>query len=231
VLLGGGALFIYRTRSADLERARNDALTELTTARRDLKAAQGQLAARDAASEKAYAFYQLVRDGKRADALAQYVDVSQLALSPTEREVFADGAKQARAKMVDAGWQSGLEAFHKGDFAKAVTELRRAANYESGGANTPQLHYYLGVALVKTKDPNGAIDELQAALAAKVDETADTADARYWLAVALEGAGKPDQARREYEKFAAAQPMAPMAAMARQRWVVIGQQLAAKKAP
>src|SRR5450432_843502 len=31
VLLGGGALIIYRTRSADLERARNDAMTDLAS--------------------------------------------------------------------------------------------------------------------------------------------------------------------------------------------------------
>jgi TolA-binding protein len=229
VLLGGGALFIYRTRSADLERARNDALAELAGAKRDLKTAQAQLGARDAASAQAYAFYQLARDPKRAsDALARYVEVSQLALTPTEREVFAEGEQQARAKMVDAGWQSGLEAFRKNDFAKAVTELRRAANYETGGANAPQMHYYLGVALVRTKDAAGGIEELEAAIAGKV-ETTGIVDARYWLGVALEATGKPDQARREYEKFAAAQPMAPLAAQARARWVVIGQQLAAKK--
>src|SRR5438105_11979361 len=52
VLLGGGALFIYRTRSADLERDRNDAQVDLATTRRELKTAQAQLLARDAAAEK-----------------------------------------------------------------------------------------------------------------------------------------------------------------------------------
>ena len=147
--------------------------------------------------------------------------------------MFADGERQARAKMVDAGWQTGLDAFHKGDFAKAVTDLRRAANYETGGANAPQMHYYLGVALVKTKDAAGAIDELEAAIAGSVDKPTSPerdggaveskGDARYWLGVAFEAAGKPDQARREYEKFAAAQPMAPLAAQARQRWIALGQ--------
>jgi hypothetical protein len=91
------------------------------------------------------------------------------------------------------------------------------------GGPTAASHYWLGVALVRAKgkeaDPARAVDELKAALTAKTDQD----DARFWLAVALEGAGRPAEARKQYETFAAAQPTAPYAAQARARWVALGQ--------
>src|ERR1700690_4108724 len=113
VLLGGGALLLYRSRAADLVRARDDAKTDLAATRTQLQAVQAQLQARDDAARRAYGFYSDVRDGKRAEALAPYGALANLPLTPTEREVLADGEKQARAKMVDAGWEAGLDAFHK----------------------------------------------------------------------------------------------------------------------
>jgi TolA-binding protein len=216
VLLGGGFLILYRSRASGLEHARKDAVADLEAARKELRAAQGQLQARTTAAARAYAFYQLIRDGKRAEAIASYADVAHLALSPTEREVLADGEKQARARLVDAGFVAGLDAYKAKSYAKAVTELGRAVAYESGGPNSAQLHYYLGVSLVKIGKPGDAIDPLEAALDARIDQ-AGIDDARFWLAMALEGAGKRARARREYDRVASEQPMSALASAARRR--------------
>jgi len=216
VLLGGGFLILYRSRASGLEHARRDAVTELDATRKELRDTQAQLQARTTAAQKAYAFYQLVQGGKRAEAIAKYADVAHLALTPTEREVLADGEKQARAKLVDAGFVAGLDAYRAKSYAKAVTELGRAVAYETGGPNSAQLHYYLGVSLVKVGRPGDAIDELKAALDARIDQ-AGIDDARFWLAMALEGAGKVAQARREYDKVASEQPLSALATAARRR--------------
>ncbi len=216
ILLGGGFFVLYQSRASDLVRDRDGARSDLAAARKQLELAQGQLQTRDAAAQRAYGFFQLLRDGNRSEALARYAEIAHDALTPTEREVFTEGEKVARGKLVDAGWSAGVDAFRAGDFPKAVTELKRAVAYETGGANSAQMHYYLGVAMVRTGDPAGAVDELTAAIAGKVDQ-AGVIDARYWLGAALEGAGKLDQARREYDKFASAQPMSPLATTARRK--------------
>jgi hypothetical protein len=220
VLVGGGALLLYRSRASELVRAKNDAVTDLDATRKELQAAQAQLQARDAAAARAYALYQSIKDGKRVDVTTTNAELAQLALTPTEREVLADAQKQARAHLFDAGVAAGADDVRKGDFARAIAELTRAAGY---GAPTAASHYWLGVALVRAKgkdaDPARAVDELRAAVAEKIDQD----DARFWLGVALEGAGKPAEARKEYEKYAAAQPTAPYAAQARARWVALGQ--------
>ena len=218
VLVGGGALLLYRSRVSDLERGRTDALADRDAARKQLAAVQQQLHDRDDAAQRAYAVYQAVVAGRRADVLAQVPELANAALTPTERDVLADAAKQAKARQLDEAIAIGADAARRGDYAHAVTELRKA---EQLGPPTAALHYWLGVSLVRGKDvdADGAVDELRAALTAKTDQL----DARYWLAVALEAAGKPADARKEYEKFAAGQPMAPYAAQARQRWVELGQ--------
>jgi len=228
VLVGGGALLLYRSRASELVRAKNDAVTDLDATRKELQAAQTQLQARDAAAARAYELYQSIKDGKRVDVTSTNAELAQLALTPTERDVLADAQKQARARLFEQGVEAGADAVRKGDFPRAIAELTRAAGY---GAPTAASHYWLGVALVRAKgkdaDPARAVDELRAALNAKTDQD----DARFWLAVALEGAGKPAEARKQYETYAAAQPMAPLAAQARARWVALGQPTGAAPAP
>lgn len=216
VVLGGAFLTLYRSRASDLVHGRDAAVSERDTARARAKDLEARLAARDQGSERAFAFYKLLQEGKRVEAVAQYGELDPASLTPTEREVLAQGQKKAREELVDAGYLGGLDAAKVGDHAKAIAELKKALAYEEEGPRAAQMRYYLGVALVKTGEPQKARRELELALAGRVEQTG-AVDARYWLASALEASGELEAARTEYDRFASAQPANPLSVAARRK--------------
>jgi tetratricopeptide (TPR) repeat protein len=216
LVLGGAFLTLYRSRAKDLVTGRRAAITERDAARTRAKALEDQLAARDQGSARAFAYYQLLQTGKRVEVLSQYGDLDPAGLTPTEKEVFAQGHKKAREELVDAGYLGGLDAAKNGDHAKAITELKKALAYEEEGPRAAQMRYYLGVALVKSGEPDKARRELELALAGRVEQTG-AVDARYWLAAALEAMGEVELARTEYDRFASAQPQHPLSVGARRK--------------
>ena len=216
VLLGGGTFLLYRTRASELVGGRNRAIEERDATRKRAAELQESLATRDSAAQRAHAYYQLLRDGKRSEAIARYGEIEQDSLTPTERELFAEGEKKARAEIVDAGYLTGLDAFRAGASEKAASELKRALAYEEEGPRAAQMRYYLGVSLVKLGDAEGSARELEKALAGRVEQ-GGAVDARFWLGVAYEKLGQYDQARTQLDKFASAEPMNPLAVAARRR--------------
>ncbi|MEZ4401885.1 MAG: hypothetical protein R3B06_17785 [Kofleriaceae bacterium] len=216
VILGGAMLVLYRSRSGELVRARDAAVAERDLARGRARTLDEQVAARATADQRAYAFYQLLTSGKRTEAVTRYGELDLTQLSPTERAVFEQGHKQARAEIIDAGYLAGLDAARAGDHGKAIVELRRALAYEQEGPRAAQMRYYLGVALVKSGAAKDGRHELELALAGGVEQ-GGVSDARYYLAAALEAEGEADQARIEYDKFASASAQHPLAATARKK--------------
>ncbi len=216
VLLGGGFFMLYHTRAGELVASRDRAALDRDAAIKRAQALIDDIDARDAAAAAAQAYWQLLRDGQRDKAIEAYPDVQAAALTPTEREIFADGEKRARAEIVDAGYLAGLDAYRGGKLPEAITELKRALGYEEEGPRAAMMRYYLGVALVKTDAAEDGAKQLELALAGRVDESG-VADARFWLATALEKMGKLDDARTEYDKFASAHPTSPLSVSARRK--------------
>jgi len=225
VLLAGGTYLLYSTRAAELVGARNQAAVEREAMSRRAQELQEQVAARESAAKRAHAYWQLLREGKRSEAIARYGEIEQDNLTPTERELFAEGEKKARAEIVDAGYLSGLDAFRAGSHDKAVAELKRALAYEEEGPRAAQMRYYLGVSLIKTGDAEAAARELEKALAGRVDQ-AGVIDARYWLGNAYEKLGQYEQARTELDKFASAEPMNALSVMARRKSAALARRAA-----
>lgn len=220
VLIGGGFFMLYRSRAGELVASRDRAALDRDTAIKRASLLADEIDARDAAAAAASAYWQLLRDGQRDKAIAQYPDVQAAALTPTEREIFAEGEKRARAEIVDAGYLAGLDAYRAGKLPESITELKRALGYEEEGPRAAMMRYYLGVALVKTakdaKDAEDGAKQLELALAGRVDESG-VVDARFYLATALEKLGKLDDARAEFDKFANAQPTSPLSVSARRK--------------
>lgn len=216
VVLGGAFLTLYRTRARELVGARDAAVGERDQARSRARTLEDTLARREAGTASAFAYFQLLQEGKRGEAVARYAELDPAALTPTERAVFEQGHKRAREELVDAGYLAGLDAARDGDHGKAIGELRRALAYEEEGPRAAQMRYYLGVALVKTKEAEKGKRELELALAGRVEQSG-AVDARFWLATALEATGDLAAARTEYDRFASAQPTHPLSVAARRK--------------
>ncbi len=216
VVLGGAFLTLYRSRARELVQARDLAVHERDDARTRARGFEESLAKRDAGTATAFDYFQLLQAGKRGEAVARYAELDPTALTPTERAVFEQGHKQAREALVDAGYLAGLDAARDGDHGKAIGELRRALAYEEEGPRAAQMRYYLGVALVKTKEADKGKRELELALAGRVEQSG-AVDARFWLATALEAMGDLAAARTEYDRFASAQPAHPLSVAARRK--------------
>ena len=90
------------------------------------------------------------------------------------------------------------------------------------------MRYYLGVALVKTKEPEKGKRELELALAGRVEQSG-AVDARFWLATALEAMGDLAAARTEYDRFASAQPTNPLSVAARRKSMALARKAAPTK--
>lgn len=216
VLLGGAFFALYRTRAGNLVHERDGAIAAYDATRQKMQSLEDELAARDSSSDAAYKFLELLRKDQRVEAVAAYADVQRERLTPTEREIFAEGVKKARTELVDAGYLAGIDAFRRSDFETAVSELKRGLAYHTEGPRAAQMRYYLGVSLHKQGQDEEAVRELELALAGRVEELGVT-DARFHLAAALEMLGRYAEARAEYEKFASNHPNSPLAYSARRK--------------
>jgi len=216
VLLGGGFFVLYNQRADSLVKARDIAVQDKGTLLADIATLKKEISARDKSTKSASDFYKLLRDNRRSEAIARYPEVQKLNLTPTERELFADGVKKARGAIVDAGYLTGLDSFRKKDYDKAVTEMRRGLAYEEEGPRAAQMRYYLGVALFKRAEYQDASRQLELALAGRVEQ-AGRVDARFYLASCFEQLGKFSDARAEYDKFVSTYPNNALTWVARRK--------------
>ena len=218
VLLGGGFLVLYQTRSGELLDARDRALRDRDEHRDHAAELLAEITARDQAAKDALAFYDLLRQDRRTEAIAHFGEIQQAKLTPVERALFTAGESAARGQVVDAGFLAGLDAFRTRDHGKAVTELRRALAYEQEGPRAAQMRYYLGVSQYRIGEYEDAARQLELALAGRIDQVGDIyGDARFYLAASLEALGRNEEARAAYDKFASAQPESPLAIHARRK--------------
>jgi tetratricopeptide (TPR) repeat protein len=219
VLLGGGFFLLYRSRAGQLAAERDEALRKQSEAREQADAARKELGQRDEGAKQAMEFWQLVSDkadAKKAEAIAKWSEMQKEHLTPVEEAVFQQAVARARAEIVDAGFAAGVEAVKGEQWKRAATELKRALTYEEEGPRAAQMRYYYGIALTKQGDYPEAVRQLESALSSGAERTVG-ADARFYLASALELGKQLDRARGEYLKFADAHSAHPWANLARRK--------------
>jgi TolA-binding protein len=226
MLLGGGFYLLYRARAAGFATERDAAIRQRDDAVAQAQAAHHEVEERDDGAKKAAEFYQLIKEGKRAEAIARYPEMKTLHLTPTESLVFSDAVTRVRAEAIEQSFADGVEAVHAEQWKRASTALQRVLGLEDEGSRAIQVRYYLGVALVKQGDYQEAARQLEAAIAGGVERTVG-GDVRFYLASALEMERQPDRARAEYLKYVEAHPQGSLAGQARVRI----RELAAAKKP
>src|SRR5262249_60000891 len=153
-------------------------MQEQAEATEDAAAVRRELAARDEADRKAQAFYALLKDGKKADAIAGWPDLQKEKLAPVTAQILEEGVARARAEIVDSAFAAGVEAARGEQWKKAATELKRALTYEEEGPRAAQMRYFYAVALTKHADYPAAGRQLEAAIAAGAEKNVGP-DARF----------------------------------------------------
>lgn len=216
VLLGGAFYVLYTSRSASILEARDKAQDAAKEARARARELQDSQVGRKRSARAAADYYGLIREGRHSEVIAGFDALEELTLSETERAVFDDGLKLAKADMVDAGYLAGVEAFRRNNFEAATAELRRGLAYAEEGERAAQMRYYLGISLSRQGSQEEAVRQLELAIAGRVEQ-AGIDDALFHLANTLVEFGRLEEAREAYGKFANKHPNHRFAQMARRK--------------
>jgi TolA-binding protein len=151
---------------------------------RELKEAQKRDEERAKAETRSSSFYELVRQGKRAEVVEQFESLNKDALTKTELAVFTDAAERARGELSIASYHQGLDHARVGRWHEAAQSFEEALRYKDDASHSPLARYNLADAYRHLARQRDAIPMLiQLSEASPDKEVMD--DATYLLAQCL----------------------------------------------
>jgi TolA-binding protein len=151
---------------------------------RELKEAQKRDEERAKAESRSSSFYELVRQGKRAEVVEQFDTLNKDALTKTELAVFTDAAERARGELSIASYHQGLDHARVGRWHEAAQSFEEALRYKDDASHSPLARYNLADAYRHLARQREAIPMLiQLSEASPDKEVMD--DATYLLAQCL----------------------------------------------
>ncbi len=221
LLLGGGFYLLYQSRVGDLIDAEREATAERDSAKERAAALTEELEAARAASKEAHGFFELMDAAEPARLVSAYSELDTGALTPTERELFAAAAGEARAEVAGERAAAGVEAFDAGDYAEAARALEAALDQQTRSDRTALVQYYLGRSYLELESPKDAARALELSLVGGIADRGVN-DARYYFAEALAALGEGDRAARVYADYAERHPTSPRAQDAEERAEELG---------
>jgi TolA-binding protein len=151
---------------------------------RELKESQKRDEERAKAEARAASFYELIRQGKRADVVEQFETLNKEPLTKTELAMFADAVDRARGELSIAAYHQGLDHARVGRWHEAAQSLEESIRYKDDASHTPVARYNLADAyrhLARQRDAVPILIQLSEASADK--EVMD--DATFLLAQCL----------------------------------------------
>ncbi len=95
------------------------------------------------ATQEAARLNQLLRSDRRREFLTELPKVSNLALSPTERDLFETEARKVRRELSHLAYQTGIEHLRAERYHEATQSLREALDLEADAPHSPQARYEL----------------------------------------------------------------------------------------
>ena len=113
---------------------------------RELKDAQKRDEDRARAASHAAAFYELVRQSKRVDALEQWEPLRKEPLTKAEAAFFADAVDRFRGELSIAAYQQGLDHGRTGRWHEAASAFEESLRYKDDAAHSPSARYRLAEA-------------------------------------------------------------------------------------
>jgi TolA-binding protein len=110
---------------------------------RELKEAQKRDEERAKAEARAVSFYELIRQGKRADVVEQFEALNKEPLTKTELAMFADAVDRARGELSIAAYHQGLDHARVGRWHEAAQSLEESLRYKDDASHAPLARYNL----------------------------------------------------------------------------------------
>lgn len=130
-----------RIREGETEKAElEEKLAEL---RQELAEETRRAEQRRQAEVKAARFYDLVREGQRAEAVEAFDALRKEPLSRAETAVFKDTVDRFRRDLALSAYQTGMERAGNGRFAEAVELFQRALKLDEDGTQAPAVQLEL----------------------------------------------------------------------------------------
>src|SRR3954447_17765778 len=92
---------------------------------------------RQTADERAAKFYELVRQGKRADLVPQWEQVKGQPLSKAERAMFGDAVERAKNELAGQLYQQGMDKVRVQRWQEAASAFQESLKYKDDSAIGP----------------------------------------------------------------------------------------------
>ena len=112
---------------------------------------------RHAAELEAAKFYDLVREGKRADVVRSWESVKTKPLTKAEAQFLADAVDRARIEQATLLYLQGLENSRLQRWQEAASAFEESLHYDDAGGFAPQTKLELAGAYRKLHKPKDAI--------------------------------------------------------------------------
>jgi len=146
-----GLKLYFDAQTAGLRSQTVEAETSAEELRRDLEDEVRRSSDRGVAAAKAAKYYDLIREGQRAEVVRQYPAMAKEALSPTEAAVFRDYEQQFRRDLSVDAYQKGLQLAAAKKYEEAIARFENAIELDREGSHIPAVKQALGLSLRKDK--------------------------------------------------------------------------------
>lgn len=149
--------------------------------RKELRDAQKRDEDRARAESRAAQFYELVRQGKRAELVEQWETLKNEPLSKAEQIIFADAVERSRNELAAQLYQQGMDKVRVQRWQEAATAFEESIRYKEDAANGPSVRLGLADAYRHLNRQRDAIPILTQLAENSVDKEVHD-DALYLLA-------------------------------------------------
>ncbi|MBX3193331.1 MAG: tetratricopeptide repeat protein [Labilithrix sp.] len=154
---------------------------EIARLKDELNRANQRETDRQTADERAAKFYELVRQGKRADLIAQWETVKGQPLSKAEQAVFGDAVERAKNELAAQLYQQGMDKVRVQRWQEAASAFEESIKYREDAANGPSVRLGLAEAYRHLNRQKEAIPILTSLAENAIDKEVHD-DALYLLA-------------------------------------------------
>jgi TolA-binding protein len=156
--------------------------------KQDLDEARQREAERQAAELEAAKFYDLIREGKRADVIRGWEAMKSKPMTKSEAQLFAEAVDRARVEQATALYLQGLDAARLQRWQEAAGAFEESLKYDESAAVSPQAKLDLAGAYRKLHKQKDAIALLIPLTEGNVDREVqdDALELLAWCQVEIE---------------------------------------------